>query len=194
MKKCPAGKIYRVEYSRQNSNGSSVVVKGNCIRATSNSGKKTSITNNKNIAAKKRRQSRTSRKCPKGEISRISYRKKSFTNKFGTHVSSAKVPSTCIKAVGQSKITGHKGEPLFVLEKGVLSKYGYSHIASMSMSNRHKAIDKALKDIKPLSLYRRLNALYVLNKDKDPILAKLFRNDANYVKKTEKYQNRETAQ
>ena len=44
--------------------------------------------------------------------------------------------------------------------------------------------------IKPLSLFRRLNALYVLNKNTNPGLAMRFRRDSKWIKKTDKYLSR----
>jgi hypothetical protein len=78
---------------------------------------------------------------------------------------------------------------LFVLEKGTLIKYGYH--ADISENDRHQALSRALADgLKPLSLYRKLNALYVLNKNQNRALAKLYRKDANWIKDTPEYMAR----
>jgi hypothetical protein len=69
---------------------------------------------------------------------------------------------------------------LFHLEKGTLSKFGYS--MKKSQQSRHKSLKKAIKSVKPLSIYRRLNALYVLNKNKHPDNAKVFKDDAEWLK------------
>lgn len=76
--------------------------------------------------------------------------------------------------------TNHKCNVLFQLEKGTLSKFGYS--MKNTQESRHKSLKKATKHIKPLSIYRRLIALYVLNKNKYPENAKIFRNDAEWIK------------
>jgi hypothetical protein len=82
-----------------------------------------------------------------------------------------------------------KNKPLFVLEKGGLIKYGYH--ADISENDRHQALSRALADsVKPLSLYRKLNALYVLNKNQNRALAKLYRKDANWIKDTPEYMAR----
>ena len=75
--------------------------------------------------------------------------------------------------------THHKCNILFHLEKGTLTKFGYS--MKKSQQSRHTSLKKAIKSVKPLSIYRKLNALYVLNKNKHPDNAKIFKNDAEYV-------------
>ena len=74
----------------------------------------------------------------------------------------------------------NKCNVLFHLEKGTLSKFGYS--MKNSQQTRHKSLKKAIKSVKPLSVYRRLNALYVLNKNKHPENAKIFKDDAEWLK------------
>lgn len=76
--------------------------------------------------------------------------------------------------------THDKCNILFHLEKGTLTKFGYS--MKNSQQNRHKSLKKAIKQVKPLSIYRRLNALYVLNKNKHPDNAKVFKDDAEWLK------------
>ena len=76
--------------------------------------------------------------------------------------------------------TKHKCNVLFILKKGTLSRFGYS--MKNSQSKRHKSLKKAIKSIKPLSVYRKLNALYILNKNRNPLNAKLFKDDAEWLK------------
>lgn len=76
--------------------------------------------------------------------------------------------------------TNHKCNVLFHLEKGTLSKFGYS--MKNSQIKRHISLKKAIKSIKPLAIYRRLIALYILNKNRQPDNAKIFKNDADWVK------------
>ena len=128
-------------------------------------------------------------KCGKGEIIREGYDRKAYSKKSGSKVSAASVPPTCI----QSRTGKPHGKLLFVLEKGALSNYGYEHVHNLSKDERRKALKRALKYIQPLSLMRRVNALYVLNKDQNPSLAKIFHGDAKWIKTTEAYQNRPTA-
>ncbi len=154
------------------------------------------------LAAKKRSHKRAASQthgptgCPKGSIKRDAAMRKSYTRGDGTRVAATAVPSACVPATGRAKSSGHKrrGGPLFILDEGVLAKYGYENVKSLSAATRHTALDKALKaGIKPLPLFRRINALYVLNERKDPHLAGIFRADRAYVKSTPEYARRPTA-
>lgn len=79
--------------------------------------------------------------------------------------------------------TNHKCNVLFHLEKGTLSKFGYS--MKNTQIKRHISLKKAIKTIKPLTIYRRLIALYILNKNRQPDNAKIFKNDAEWIKTKE---------
>lgn len=73
---------------------------------------------------------------------------------------------------------------LFVLKKGTLEGY-HSYL---SMKDRRAILLKVMSHTKPLSVYRKLVALYVLNKNKP--LGMLFKKDADWVKTTQAYHNR----
>ena len=90
-----------------------------------------------------------------------------------------KMKKKCLNNNKKNK-TKHKCNVLFILKKGTLSRFGYS--MKNSQSKRHKSLKKAIKIIKPLSIYRKLNALYVLNKNRNPRTAKLFKDDAEWLK------------
>ena len=79
-----------------------------------------------------------------------------------------------------SKSNTRKSRQLFILKKGDLIKYGYH--ADLSESTRHKALKKARSEYTSLSLFRKLNAVYVLNKNRDKKRAAIFKADANWVK------------
>ncbi len=111
---------------------------------------------------------------------REGYKRKSKSTKL------IEVGPVCV----ESKTGKPHGEQLFVLEKDVLKKYGYIDVKNLSKQQRQTALKKSLKYIKPLSLMRRLNALSVLNKDQNEKLSKLFKDDAEWVKTTKEYLNR----
>ncbi len=73
----------------------------------------------------------------------------------------------------------------FKLRPGTLSKYGYKNVKSLSETARRRALNKVLKhgNELPLALFRRLNALMVLFKYKDPKLSSIFRKDRDYIRK-----------
>lgn len=79
---------------------------------------------------------------------------------------------------------------LFVLKKGILTNYGYH--ADLAEPVRRQALQRAFATVTPLSLYRKLNAIYVLNKNRDKKRALIFRSDANWVKTTPEYARRNT--
>ncbi len=69
------------------------------------------------------------------------------------------------------------------LRKNILSRYGYVDIKSKTRLARHRALMAAVRGGEPpLSLFRRLNALYVLNRKKDPYIARLFKSDRDYIR------------
>ena len=66
----------------------------------------------------------------------------------------------------------------------------YFDLKNKSEKERHRALDKALADgIKPLSLFRRINALSVVNQSK-PEMEKIFENDKKYIQSTRAYKER----
>jgi hypothetical protein len=166
---CPKGYIRRKAYSRETSSGSGKIikVKSNCIRALSQSGQKRTSIDRAIIGRKKRehlqaRQKFGTPRCSSGEIVREGYKRSSYKKKSGTIVPKKWVSPSCIK----SRTGRPKGLQLFILDKNVLSKYGYENIENLSVNKRHESLKKALDDkIKPLSMYRRLIALATLNKN-----------------------------
>lgn len=115
--------------------------------------------------------------CKSGEIKRASYTRKAYTRKDGVRVKAVRVASGCIVGTG----TGLKVIPKLV--KGELKQFGYA--ASGTVRSRHIALGKAIKEYGQLSVFRKLNALAVLNKNRAPSTAAIFRADTNWIK--EKY-------
>jgi hypothetical protein len=169
---CPTGMILRKGYTYK----SRKIPKG-CIKAQSQSGKKR-VDIDRAIIRKLGRIHVTMRKkfgtpsCKRGEIVREGYIRKS----------GKQVAPGCIKGDSTKK----KGKQLFVLSKGTLSQYGYH--TDLSKKDRHTTLRRALRHIKPLSVYRKLNALYILNKNRP--LGSLYKGDAEWVKITTEYARR----
>jgi hypothetical protein len=85
-----------------------------------------------------------------------------------------------------SRRSNRRSNKLFTLKKGDLKPYGYSNILTKGPRSRHIALGKAVRDIgKPLSIFRKLIALSTLNKNKNPKLSKIFKEDAYWLR--EKY-------
>ena len=189
MLSCKRGSILRKAYVRHGKS-KTIRVRSGCIKAQSQSGRKR-ITMDLAKMTKRRKVHSAMRKkygtphCKPGQIIREGYtytRKSAFKRQT---VNTIQVAPGCIKATGLSIKRGTKGKQLFVLDKGTLTQFGY-HTA-LRDDQRQATLKKALQQIKPLSVYRKLNALYVLNKNKNPALALLYRSDADFVKTTAEY-------
>jgi len=73
--------------------------------------------------------------------------------------------------------------PFGVLKQGDLTNFGYSTVKSLSAAERHRALDKAIKDHGALDVMRKLNLLMVLNKNTNVATSKIFERDRNWVQK-----------
>ena len=204
---CKKGYIKRKGYTRKVGD-KTVKVPAKCIRATSQSGEKTSDIQKLEMKKldkmhDKAREKFGTPKCAPGEIVREGYHRSSFKRSSykrsdGTKIAAVDVkptwvPPTCVPAKGNAAVTGRKGKKLFIMEKDDLSKYGYHDVANTPDVKRHNALKKALEDIKPLPLFRKLVALSTLTKNTNPELSNTFRADAEWVKTTGAYKRRKTA-
>lgn len=164
---CPKGQIVRNGYTRINPyTNKKIKYPPTCIQAQSNMGIKR-VNFDRKILTQKKKMHQQIRKlfpiqCKQGEIVKEGYKTK-------TRI----VRPTCIKGP-------KKREPTFVLQKGTLGKYGYH--SKESKEKRHAALKIAILHIKPLSVYRKLNVLYILNKNRNPKISKLFKEDAEWLK------------
>ena len=75
------------------------------------------------------------------------------------------VKPSCIKSrTGKSS----KGKKLItILKKDILGQFGYKDIKNLTIKQRHIALTKAIKNLKPLSVFRRVVALSFFNKNKN---------------------------
>lgn len=65
--------------------------------------------------------------------------------------------------------------------RGDLAKHGYSGVKSLTVGQRHAALESAVGEYGPTYVIRKLNVLSIYNKNKDPDLWALFRADMAYV-------------
>jgi len=119
------------------------------------------------------------KRCSRGTIRRNSYTRKSASGK------KIYIPSSCSKDVGLPG-KGFKGEGPGIgqLEEGELSTFGYEHVVNMSTADRHSALTKAVKEYGWLTVFRKLNAVYVLTKNTSPAASIIFLRDRNWVRRT----------
>lgn len=192
MHTCKKGEIWRVGYTRKTSKKKSkkskkgikkVHVVGKCIKATSQTGEKTSVITRQYLDERKRlqklaREKFGTPKCKKDELVKEGYLRKSKSG------SKKWIKPTCVPARG--RIT--KRDRTIYIEPGRLSKYGYDDVEQISDLARHKALKLAMKrGEKPLSVSRRLNALATLTKNTNPKLSGLFKDDSEWIKRTPDY-------
>jgi len=119
------------------------------------------------------------KKCPKGSISRNSYTyiRKSTGKKIS-------VKSSCVKSKGLRSQGKKTKRVLPQLNKGSLTKYGYS--TKLSDEERQKTLNKALKVYGYSSVVKKLNAVKLLTKNTDPKRSKIYSKDLTYVQKNNK--------
>lgn len=67
------------------------------------------------------------------------------------------------------------------LTKGSLGMYGYKGVSTKTSTERRSYLKEALKHEDALPIFRKLNALYVVNKNKNPCLSAIFESDRNWV-------------
>ena len=74
---------------------------------------------------------------------------------------------------------------IFMLStNGYLSQHGYVDVKKKTKLSRHRALMRVFRSGESqLRLFRRLHALVILFKNKDPKLSKIFKEDRNWVKK-----------
>ena len=186
-KKCPTGQILRKGYKTKTGKK----VNASCIIAQSDTGKKTSDDIKKYLKSKSKiyKMSRdkfpkaSKQKCEKGEILKEGYvaQRKSKIGKKTEYW----VKPTCIKSVtGKSS----KSKKLItILSNGSLKKYGYYNITNLSTTQRHDALTKAISNIKPISVFRKIMALAIFNKNTNPKFHNLLVKDANWIKTQPQY-------
>ena len=120
-----------------------------------------------------------SNKCGKGFILREGYKRRGYYNKYGTYIKAVYVPPTCIVDRGKK---GKGPRLLPELKKGTLSQYGYH--AHLNAQERHKSLSRATRNIPAITVFRKLNAVYVLSRNTNPRVSNIFRRDRDWVKST----------
>jgi hypothetical protein len=115
--------------------------------------------------------------CPKSSIPRKSYVR--IISKTGKRVY---VPTSCIPDVGNP---GKRTQPgIGPLRKGTLGKYGYETVKKLDEMERRRALEKAVKALGSLTVWRKLNAIYVYTKHTDPVASSIYNADRNWIKAT----------
>ena len=88
---------------------------------------------------------------------------------------------TCRKGLIRNKQTRKCVPGIGPLRHGLLAKFGYSHVASLSLHQRHTALEKAVKAYGSLSVFRKLNAVYVYSRKTAPSSSRIFKVDRDWI-------------
>lgn len=120
----------------------------------------------------------TTRKCKKGTIMRKAYTR---TTRNGKRVT---VKRGCIKDVGAPGKGLRGGPGIGTLRKGDLAKHGYLRVASMKKEARHVALKKAIEEYGSLTVWRKLNAVYVYTRRTSPSNSRIFKEDMDWIRST----------
>jgi len=92
------------------------------------------------------------------------------------------VKGSCISKRGLSnRRTIKKIGPL---RQGDLKQYGYQKIHTLSVKKRHQALAQAVNKYGSLSVWKKVNVLYIFNKHTNPKLSDLYNKDKNWIKYT----------
>ncbi len=116
--------------------------------------------------------------CPPGTIRRVAY-----TRKIHGTRRRVRVPSACIRDVGRpGKGLASGGPGIGPLREGDLARFGYEHVTTLSAPRRHLALGRAVAAYGALTVFRKLNAVYVYTRNTAPASSRIFKADRNWVK------------
>ncbi len=117
----------------------------------------------------------TARRCNPGTILRAPYvRIRSGKRSY--------VSASCITNQGAPGKGLESGKPgIGPLRSGDLERFGYDNIATLSVAKRHLALAKAVHAYGSLTVWRKLNAIYIYTKRTSPASSRRFKADRNWV-------------
>lgn len=67
------------------------------------------------------------------------------------------------------------------LRHGTLSKYGYHNVADLTVAERHRALEKAIKGLSHATVIHKLSAVAVLQRNTNPRMSRIFQIDQRWV-------------
>lgn len=159
-------------------------VRASCVRATTKAGPRSAfLAKTKRRMTRRlqgiRRSARGPSSCPSGTILRNPY----VRERKGRRTL---VAASCIRDVGnpgKGLASAPGGGPgIGPLRKGDLSRFGYDNVAGMSEGRRHLALASAVRAYGSLTVWRKLNALYVYTRNTAPGSSATFKADRDWIK------------
>ena len=156
-------------------------VGASCVRATTSAGPhaefvaKTRKRMTQRLKGFRRSARGTGRRCGSGQILRGPYvRVRSGKRSY--------VAASCIKNQGAPGKGLPSGEPgIGPLRSGDLERFGYTNVTALSSSRRHLALARAIRAYGSLTVWRKLNAVYVYTKRTSPASSRIFKADRDWV-------------
>lgn len=208
---CPPKYILRDAYHSKNGKivHARCVHKTGIVSPGTSENKTLSMINNarkrsmKALALSKKLGLHTRERCAEGETLRSGYSRKSYTRKAGVytgkHYRHAIVAPGCIKKRGSSKIPTRtekqksKRKTIIMLndDDHFLSEYGYFNVEEKTKETRLEALNKLIEHFLPIKgematynyIIKALNARYILNRNNNPKVAKIFKSDQKTISK-----------
>ena len=116
--------------------------------------------------------------CKRGTIRRVAYTRRVRSGKRIT------VKAGCIPDVGAPGKGFASGPGIGPLRVGELARFGYEHVTSLTTGRRHLALARAVSTYGALSVFRKLNAVYVYTRRTSPASSRIFKADRDWVKAT----------
>jgi hypothetical protein len=123
------------------------------------------------------------KKCPPGQILVKGSSVKSYVRADGVRVKASKRAAYCVPDKGAKGKTPASKKVLPKLKEGALAKYGLHDLEHMTVTDRMKGYEKAVKAEGYASLVARLNVLANYTKKSNPKFHKLVRADMERIKK-----------
>jgi hypothetical protein len=117
-----------------------------------------------------------SKSCKRGTIRRVAYTRRVRSGKRVT------VKAACIPDVGAPGKGLSSGPGIGRLRVGELARFGYDHVVTLSVGHRHLALSRAVATYGALSVFRKLNAVYVYTRRTSPASSRIFKADRDWVK------------
>jgi hypothetical protein len=193
---CPSNYTLRDSYKTSSGKCSpsrcvrkSGLLRGKSKERAQRSFKKSKERSEKALRMSKKRGLHIDRRCSKGQVLRKGYTRKSYNRKLGTksHYRHALVAPRCITKRGKStRIHGEPSTKIYIDEDDhYLSEYGYHDVEMKSYEERHQALHKLIHHFIPIKgematynyVIKALNARYILNKNTNPKVARIFKLD-----------------
>lgn len=119
-------------------------------------------------------------RCPEGQVMREGYYRGSYTKKTGTKVKGKYVKQSCVENKGMPGKVVPAAKVIPKLNKGTLSKHGYS--THLSEKERLDALIRATKELTFAGVIRKLNAVRTLSKS-NAHLFKIYSTDIENLQK-----------